>query len=141
MIPTIYSRDISSQSVKNAADKIIESVTEGEADPIDIYSKIKWYEEVIKRVKEGIRDATIIELEKHGRGIVREGNKLVVNNGKRIFKYDHSERWRDMAYHIKQLEEKMKAAINMTVFDEDTGEEIDPAKVTYTTESISVTLK
>lgn len=128
------------QKVQAAVETLIQAIDDGEADPLQTMIELKGLEDFCKKAKEAIRDAAINELYKYGKTATIHGSVLRVNTGRRTFSYDHYDKWLVKKHELEMIEKEMKAAMNHTVIDESTGEVIPPAKVKYSTESISVEL-
>jgi len=122
------------------AKSIIDSVIEGEADPLDVWIELKRLESMIKKIREATKDAAFEELLKYGKGTTKNGIDLKIYNGRRIYSYDHNPTWQEADEQKKKIEEMMKSAAKYPVFDEETGEQVPPAKITYSSDTIAITL-
>lgn len=142
MMSDIILKDItpSSARAQQLAEQLSEAVLNGDKGPLGVWAELKMLEEAIKRAKDLIRDASIDELAKYGPSTDIGGVTFTKYNGKRNYKYDHNPDWLDLKHKMEEVERKMKIAINDTIVDEETGEVIPPAKVTYSSETISVKL-
>lgn len=109
----------------------IESVLDGDYDPLKIEIQLKAMEEVIKTVRAGIREAVLTETDKYN-GVMETDQVLVkvVESGR----YDYSEDsvWNDLksvednqAKQRKERETFLKALKN-PVADPESGELINP---------------
>lgn len=77
-----------------------------------------------------------------------EGNKFVFAGrtftkvpARQIVKYDHVPQWKELAERRKRIEQlSLQAAktFGVTIVDDETGEVIEPAQITYTKPGISV---
>ena len=139
MMTTFLEKHLNSRDkVDMAVSRLVTAVDEGEMDPLQLMIELKGLEEVIKKTRELIRDNALNELHKHGKEAQVNGSTLRVNTGRRHFDYKHSEKWQAKKLELETIEKEMKAAINHTIVDEDTGEIIQPARVRHSTEYISI---
>ena len=122
------------------AEQLSDQVLDGNKDPLEAWGELKMLEDAIKKAKDLIRDPAIEELAKYGPSTMMNGVKLTKYNGKRTYKYDHNDDWSELKSKMQDVERKMKIAVNDTIVDEETGEVIPPAKVVYSSETISVEL-
>lgn len=126
--------------VDKLADFLTEDTLSGNQDPLDAWASLKVLEEAIKQAKDRIKDAAIDELAKYGPTATINGAKLTKYNGRRFYDYSHNPDWQQLKSKMEEVERKMKIAINDTIVDEETGEVVPPAKVTHSSETISVSL-
>jgi hypothetical protein len=135
------------------SDQLIESVRQGEVNPLEVLVTLKAFEKVADRVLKEIRDNFVTESNKYPERIFEfAGNKIekaevgtkydysICNDPIYNFRLDISKKANEQ---LKEREEFLKTLKNpMTVVDDDSGEitTITPPFKTYTT-SLKVTIK
>jgi hypothetical protein len=137
---------LSIDQVKEAANHLIKGVNDGLINPLELLTKLRATEKVIKEVVEGTKDAMIDEASKFGREqIVVNGVEMKVQEAG--VKYDFTKcnhpRWEelisrkaDIDAELKEVEAVLKANKSSWLYvDEETGEtfEVKPPIKTSTT--------
>jgi hypothetical protein len=137
---------LSIDQVKEAANHLIKGVNDGLINPLELLTKLRATEKVIKEVLEGTKDAMIDEASKFGREqIVVNGVEMKVQETG--VKYDYTNcnhpRWEGLKAkqesindELKEVEAILKANKSSWLYvDEETGEtfEVKPPIKTSTT--------
>lgn len=137
---------LSIDQVKEAADHLIKGVNDGLINPLELLTKLRATEKVIKEVLEGTKDAMIDEAAKFGREqILVNGCEMKVQEAGVKYNYEgcNHPRWEELnqkkesiAAELKEIEAILKANKSSWEFvDTETGETftIHPPKKTSTT--------
>lgn len=131
--------NLSKESLQMTAKRMIDQVTEaGDVDPMDMYAQATAMETIAKNIKAGVRDYVTEQLMGAESSIVRSGVKFTIAERKTMA-FDHCDAWKSRKNELDRVAKLMKN-IDHTVHEEDTGEEINPAKVKYTQTVLSCEL-
>ena len=95
-------------------------------------------EKAIKQQKERLRDAVLNRL--GGTKAVMGSVQIIPVDGRPRYKYDHIQAWQDAKARLKQIEQLAKQATQegVAAFDTETGEEIAPAEISYSSNSYQI---
>jgi serine/threonine-protein kinase RIO1 len=120
-----------------------QAIEDGNVNPLRAFIELKNLSDMIFSMQDSIKEAAINEYMKYGKeDLVIDGYKIEKMNGRKIWKYDHSSAWQAANERRKTLEMLMQKAHNgSSIVDGDTGEIIEPAVVTYTSETLKLTKK
>lgn len=121
--------------------RFAEAVDNGQTNPLKAYVEIKRLQQMIDDIKDSISDAAIAERMKYGKEeVVIDGFKVEQVPGRKNWKYDHSHAWQAVNERKKTLESLMqKAYMGTSIVDGETGEEIEPATLTFSKETLRLT--
>jgi hypothetical protein len=119
----------------------IEGVEQGELDALPLYAELKEVEKSLKNAIAKAYEFAIEEASEHGKQFETKGFSFEVRNGRSTYHFDHLPDWVESKQFIKEMEEKHKDAARMAdkgqrMFDDETGEEIAPARVTYSKDTL-----
>jgi hypothetical protein len=121
-----------------------DKVMNGEMSAIDAYIQLYEAKKEIERQLEDIKDLALLERDKYGKEeIVRNGYKVEVARGRAIWDYKNVSIWSALKSRMTDVE-KMAQTVAMKaveIVDTETGEVIEPAKVSYAKDSIRLTYK
>ena len=137
--------DITKQNeIRQQVAKMTNDVLQGNTNPLDAFIFIKKMEEVLKQVKDNIKDVAIDEAARHGGKTFAFGDaKVTLKSSAGRWNYKHIQSIIDKAAELKELQELHKSAANnkgATIVDSD-GVIIEPAIYTDGKETISITIK
>ena len=114
---------------------LAEKAKEHEVDPLNAYIELKT---ALSELTDAIESLTPLAIEqrlKYGKeNLIRNGFMVEYSEGTPRYSYKHFEAWAKQSEELKAIEEMMKqsAKLGRVILDEETGEVIEPAKVTYT---------
>lgn len=120
--------------IENAL-KLASEAQEGDVDALDAYIQLKLALSELTDAVESITPLAIDQRLKYGKeNLVRNGFLVEYSEGTPRYSYKHYSGWYQISEQLKAVEEMMKqsAKLNKAIVDEQTGEVIEPAKVTYT---------
>jgi hypothetical protein len=121
-----------------------DKVMNGEMSAIDAYIELYQAKKEIERQLDDIKDLALLEREKYGKeDIVRNGFKVEVARGRTMWDYKSVSIWSALKSRMTDVE-KMAQTVAMKaveIVDTETGEVIEPAKVSYAKDSIRLTYK
>lgn len=125
--------------IKQCKDEILS----GNVNPLKTEIYLKTVSDVIDEIRKDkeVKEFTMTEAEKYGKSFVYLGNKVEIAS-KRTFDYSkcgHSE-YNTLIKRKKEIEEFLKAIKTDKVFDEETGERINPPTFTSSC-SLKITTK
>jgi hypothetical protein len=121
--------------------RFAEAVDNGQTNPLKAFVEIKRLQQMIDDIKDSIQDQAIAERMKYGKEeVVIDGFKVEQVPGRKNWKYDHSDAWQAVNERKKTLESLMqKAYAGTSIVDGETGEEIEPAALTFSKETLRLT--
>lgn len=126
--------------------ELVHQVIEGHADPLESYAELMQVKSFIDYCVKEVKDVAISESENfEEKKFVHKGFEFQRVDGRRMYKFDHIQSWKESHDKIKQIEGLAKSAAdkynkNMQMVNED-GELVEPAVVTFTSPSLSVKFK
>jgi hypothetical protein len=130
-------------SFKETISEAVVRVQEGMSDPLEIYAYLKDLEKHLKISIDNVKEHALTEAEKfEDKTFEHLGLNFELRNGKSTYKFDHIDLWKDKKAELKRLEDIAKASLKngSVAIDSDTGEEIPPAKVSFSKDSLIVKL-
>jgi hypothetical protein len=121
--------------------RFADAVDNGHTNPLKAFVEIKRLQQMIDDIKDSIQDQAIAERMKYGKEeVVIDGFKVEQVPGRKNWKYDHSDAWQAVNERKKTLESLMqKAYAGTSIVDGETGEEIEPAALTFSKETLRLT--
>ena len=126
--------------------KVIQSIQDdvdlGYKNALEAYKILTEAEKLIKEVKASILDQAIDEYEKYGEKTVEYNGFKISKTQSARYDYKHIAAWADLKGQLTNVEELAKLAEKQgKAIVLDTGEFVDPAKKTYSKESLSFKAK
>lgn len=139
----IKPEEINKKTISSLAAGLVESVENGNIDPLEIHLKAKAIkyamDEVIKKTDEIVLD----EAKKHGKSFERFGAMVILKEGADTCDYTQDDEYQRIDAMLKDRKEKLSLAYKMAqkgqiMVDSETGEQIPvmPAKPTKPTITI-----
>jgi len=131
------------EQIQNQIDEWTENVLDGAVDPLEHYVYLKALKKKIDNSISMIQNSVIDEAKKYPeKSFEHLGFNFELRNGKSTYQFDHIDLWKDKKTELKRLEEISKASLKngSVAIDSDTGEEIPPAKVSFSKDSLIVKL-
>ena len=118
-------KDITKETLRQDAQIVIDSVLNGDIEPMRAHLHIKALEEMIKTIKAGIKDAVLNDADKYVNDESFPAKISISNTGDRI-RYEDDQEYCDIKAALKAREEKLKRAYKngAPIVDADTGEMI-----------------
>ena len=113
-------------------------VVEGEVNPLESWSELLELEKLITKTKEAIKPIAITELQKYDK-YERNGKSFTVSQ-KTNYDLSGCKFYQNLNSQLKQVKELsvMAAKTGKSIIDENTGEVIEPAIITYSEPFITV---
>jgi len=117
------------------------SIDDGNINPLRAFVELKNLSDMIASMQDAVKEQAIAERMKYGKEeVVIDGFKIEQVPGRKLWKYDHSSSWQDINDRRKTLETLMqKAYAGASIVDGETGEEIEPAALTFSSETLRLT--
>ena len=121
---------------------MVQSVIDGATDPLEVYALLKEIDKTVKNAISEIEEDALSEAEKYGKSFEHLGLNWEVRQGRRNYDFKHISLWNEHKEKLKRIEDISKACAsnNNVSIDPDTGEEIEPAKITFSKSSLIVKL-
>lgn len=121
-----------------------DKVMNGEMSAIDAYIELYETKKALEQQLADIKELAVLEREKYGKEVInRKGYEVDIARGRAVWNYNDVSIWRSLKERMKDVE-KMAQIVTMKsveVTDTETGEIVEPAKVTYTADTIKLTYK
>lgn len=117
------------------------SIEHGQVNALNTYTELKQLSDMIDSMMDKLKDVAVEERRKYGKEeIIRNGYMVEVANGRRLWKYEHSTRWSELNEKRKTYESLMQKAYHgANIADVDTGEIIEPAKLSFASDTLRLT--
>jgi hypothetical protein len=127
----------------NTIDNIIKDVADGHKEALKAYAELKQIELNLKEAIADVYEQAIEEARNHGeKKFETYGYTFEVRNGRATYNYSNITDWVESKQFIKELEESHKSALLLKekgqIMVDENGEAVQPAKVTYSKDSIVV---
>lgn len=121
--------------------RFAEAVDNGQTNPLKAYVEIKRLSQLLDQIKDTLQDQAIGERMKYGKEeVVIDGYKVEQVPGRKNWKYDHSSQWQSINERRKAIESLMQNSYaGASIIDGETGEEIEPALLSYSKETLRLT--
>jgi hypothetical protein len=118
-----------------------EEIEEGNTNPLTAYTELKVLSEMIGSMMDSVKDQAIEERRKYGKEeVIKNGFKIEIANGRKVWAYKHSTRWQQLDAQRKTYEELMQKAYHgANIADADTGEMIEAAELTFASDTLRLT--
>lgn len=122
-------------------EQLTESVEQGLCNPLVAYVSLKKLSDLIDDCKDSIRHLAISERMKYGKEVlVKDGFEISIVEGRKLMSYEHDSTWAEYKSALKTHEMLMsQVASGAEIIDARTGELIQPAKITYSAETLRIT--
>lgn len=118
------------------ANAMLEAVQDGREDALAVYIELKEFADALSSFlkTEGLQEALIEEVAKHGKEGASRAGYIATITGKTTYSYKHIPEWAELEAEKKRIEQLAKFAYNSnkSLGDADTGEQFTPARATYT---------
>lgn len=125
--------------------KQIEAVEDGNESALKVYAHLKGIQGEIKSALEQIEHAVLDEADLYPDKTFQEhGFEFTVKSGGARYSYKFDDRWKELNEAVKKRQEQMQTSFKLSqkgqgmLIDDDTGEEIPAAEVSYAKSSISI---
>lgn len=127
--------------IYGALSSFSQSIESGNINPLRAFIELKALSDMISDMQDSVKEAAISERMKYGKEeVVIDGYKVETVPGRKLWKYDHSDAWKAINERRKTLESLMqKAYTGASIVDGETGEEIEPASLTFASETLRLT--
>ena len=118
-----------------------EAIENGQTNPLTAYIELKQFNDLISSMMDKVKEQAVEERRKYGKEeIIKNGYKIELANGRKLWKYDHSERWKELNNSRKMYEELMQKAYNgMEIADATSGEIVPAAELSYSQDTLRLT--
>ena len=128
--------------IENYLNDLLASVEDGEVSALATFAQISDISRLVNDVMEKVKNVAIAEAEAWQEASFTEyGRKFTKVPPRRMVKYDGVPQWQDLTARRKRIEELALVAatkFGATIVDDETGEIIPPAEISYSKPSISV---
>ena len=133
-------KDITKATIRGEAVKIIDLVNNGEVDAMRVHLQIKVYEEIIKSLKSGIKDAVFDAASSYVKDDQFPAIVQISQTGDRI-DYGADQEYSDIKKALKRREEVLKTAYHQhkngaVIIDNKTGEVVPVCPAAKESEAI-----
>ena len=118
-----------------------EAIENGQTNPLTAYIELKQFNDLILSMMDKVKEQAVEERRKYGKEeVIKNGYKIELANGRKLWKYDHSERWKELNNSRKMYEELMQKAYNgMEIADATSGEIVPAAELSYSQDTLRLT--
>lgn len=118
-----------------------EAIENGQTNPLTAYIELKQFNDLISSMMDKVKEQAVEERRKYGKEeVIKNGYKIELANGRKLWKYDHSERWKELNNSRKMYEELMQKAYNgMEIADATSGEIVPAAELSYSQDTLRLT--
>ena len=134
---------MNTETVIDSLALLVDEVESGSMDPLKAYIKLKKLSKIFDDAISQIQGSALTEAKKHGKSFEFFGAKVDVKEGAAQYDYKGVPQWAALSEKIKGVEAAAKQRAlnpNIIMADAETGEEIEPAMVSYSKETIAITL-
>lgn len=118
-----------------------QAVENGNTNALSAYVEMKQLADVVASIMDAVKEKAVEERRKYGKEeVVKNGYKIELANGRKIWKYDRSQKWQQLNAQRKTYEELMqKAYAGAQIADAETGEMIPAAELSFASDTIRLT--
>jgi len=129
------------QDVFTTLSNFAQAIEQGNTNPLSAYTELKQLSEMIASMMDSVKDQAIEERRKYGKEeVVKNGFKIELANGRKIWNYKSSQRWQHLDAQRKTYEELMQKAYHgAKIADAETGEMIEAAELSFSSDTIRLT--
>ena len=123
-------------------EEMVQDVKQGVESALPVYARLKELEQLIKQSQADIYEQAIEEAGQYGeKSFETKGYRFEVRNGRKTYHFDHIPEWVEAKNFMKEQEARFKDSASLydkgqTLVDDNTGEQIPAATVTYSKDSI-----
>ena len=110
--------------------KALDEVDAGMHNPLVVHLCLKAMEELVNRIKDGISEAVLVEVEKYPKTFEFMGARFQLSE-RRTYDFSQDAVWKETSLSLKRREDLLKH-LSIPVADADTGEVIQPAQFKIT---------
>ena len=130
------------KQITDWAETMTAQVIEGEAYALSVLANLNDMAQAIAAAQERVKEYAMKEATAYdGNKFTFAGRTFTKVPARQMVKYDHVPQWKELAERRKRIEQlSLQAAktFGVTIVDDETGEVIEPAQISYTKPSISV---
>ena len=130
------------KQITDYCETITAQVVDGEAYALNVLATLNDMAQAIARAEERVKEYAMKEAEAYNENkFTFAGRTFTKVPARQMVKYDHVPQWKELAERRKRIEQlSLQAAktFGVTIVDDETGEVIEPAQISYTKPSISV---
>jgi hypothetical protein len=142
----ILSENLSKSEIQAAATKVINAVLDGNANPIDVYVRLKAVEAACKQALKGVEEEAITESYKHsGKSFTFLGATIQKKEGSLLLDYETDPVYVKLKEKVKEREEQLKTAYSMDkkgdIYVTGDGEQVPVVPPKPTKGTLAVTFK
>ena len=115
-----------------------EAIENGQTNPLAAYIELYRFSDLIEEMLDKVKEQAIEERRKYGKEeVIKNGYKIDLINGRKLWYYGHSKRWNELNDSRKMYEELMqKATFGAQIADAETGEMVERAELKFANDSI-----
>ena len=115
-----------------------EAIENGQTNPLAAYTELYRFSDLIESMLDKVKEQAIEERRKYGKEeVVKNGYKIDLINGRKLWYYGHSKRWNELNESRRMYEELMqKATFGAQIADAETGEMVERAELKFANDSI-----
>lgn len=115
-----------------------EAIENGQTNPLAAYTELYRFSDLIESMLDKVKEQAIEERRKYGKEeVIKNGYKIDLINGRKLWYYGHSKRWNELNDSRKMYEELMqKATFGAQIADAETGEMVERAELKFASDSI-----
>lgn len=128
--------------VSKWCEEMTAQVIDGESYALIVLSRLNDMAQAIATAQERVKEYALKEAEAYAKNTFTfAGRTFTKVPARQMVKYDHVPQWKELAERRKRIEQlslQAAKAFGVTIVDDETGEVIEPAQITYTKPSISV---
>lgn len=125
--------------IENWICKNVDRIESGDIDSIPFFLELRNVKKLIEDTLNQISENVLSDLSGQPKEI--NGFKIEPQNGRAMYNFKHIPEWVDLQRQIKEVENRSKIALSNMIIDENTGEVVAPAIVTYSKDTIKVSNK
>lgn len=131
------------KQITDYCETITAQVVDGEAYALTAFAKLNDIAQAITSAQERVKEYALKEADAYydENKFTFAGRTFTKVPARQMVKYDHVPQWKELAERRKRIEQlSLQAAktFGVTIVDDETGEVIEAAQITYTKPSISV---
>ena len=130
------------KQITDYCETITARVVDGEAYALTALATLNDIAQAITSAQERVKEYALKEAEAYAENkFAFAGRTFAKVPARQIVKYDHVPQWKELAERRKRIEQlslQAAKAFGVTIVDDETGEVIEPAQITFTKPSISV---
>ena len=124
--------------------EVTQAVLDGDRKALDAFIELKVLLSELQDCISKIEPLAIEDRLKYGKeNPVKMGFLVEYSDGTPRYSYKHSSAWAEASAQLKSIEEQMKQSVKLgkTILDENTGETLEPAEISYSKPFIKLTFQ